>query len=148
MDAGQPIRGSLTMKRLLALLVLLALGILLLALFLVGEYERGKTLAEEVFQLPEDAVTDFLSEEVALEYANRLLARRYPSVTWKPIEDDRSVAPDGTKDRYLLRNTINSSVQGSIVFTIVTPIDTIPNQVSARFTLHGRELTCVLSRTK
>lgn len=147
MNSGLSVESNLTKNRILVLLALLALGALSLALLSVREYARGRTLAREVFQLPEDAATNFLSEEVALEYANRLLSRRFPSVTWKPIGDDRSVAPDGTKDQFLVRNTISSSVEGSILFTVVTPSDKIPNRVYARLSLRDRELTCVLSRT-
>ena len=136
------------MKRLQVVLILLVLVVLSLVVFSLYSFERGKTLAEELFQLPEATSADFLSEEVALEYANRLLTQRFPSATWKPNEDDRGVALNGTKDQFLLRNTKNSSVNGRILFINVTPSDTIPNRVSARLILRERELTCVLLRTK
>ena len=34
---------------------------------------------------------------------------------WRPSEDDRTASPDGTPDKYLVRNTLNAN-SGYIVF--------------------------------
>lgn len=135
------------MKRYLVILVLLALVALSLLLFLRMEHEQAKTLSIGTFQLSEDTATDFLSEKVALEYANKVLARIYPSVPWKPVEDGRSVAPDGTKDRFLSRNADQPSTEGTILFTNAKPSNAVPNSISAKLSLRDHDLTCVLSRS-
>lgn len=147
-NSVQSVLGNLTLNRLLIVLASLALGAVLVSLLLVGGYESGKTLAREVFPLPQDATSDWLSEKAALDCGSRLLDRIFPSASWKPVEDNRSVAPDGSKDQFLVRNTINPAAEGSILYTDVTPSGDIPSHVVVRFTLRERTVTCVLSRTK
>jgi hypothetical protein len=58
----------------------------------------------------------FLSESDALAKAREAMAMDGLDVTrWQPRADDRSKAPDGTPDRYLVRNATNAN-QGTIVF--------------------------------
>jgi hypothetical protein len=66
-------------------------------------------------------VPPFLSDETALAKAREALARDGLDVArWRPIEDDRSKAPDGTPDRHLVRNTLDPN-HGSILFVYVPP---------------------------
>ena len=63
-----------------------------------------------------DETPPFLREETALEMARRtLLLDGYDVAMWEPTEDGRSASPDGVRDKYLNRNTINPR-EGDIVF--------------------------------
>jgi hypothetical protein len=58
----------------------------------------------------------FLTDEIALSKAREALSLDgYDTSAWQPGEDDRSKAPDGTPDRYLVRNTLDPN-RGSIRF--------------------------------
>ena len=58
----------------------------------------------------------FLTEELALAKAREALALDVPDDDeWEVKPDGRSTAPDGRRDEYLSRNTINPN-QGSVVF--------------------------------
>lgn len=51
---------------------------------------------------------DFLSDETALECASLAMSLDgLERAEWKPSEDDRTEAPDGTPDRYLVRNALD-----------------------------------------
>src|SRR5262245_16518594 len=58
----------------------------------------------------------FLTEELALTMAREALARDgFDPAEWQVRLDNRTSAPDGRRDQFLSRNTINPN-QGSIVF--------------------------------
>jgi hypothetical protein len=67
------------------------------------------------FQL--DATRPFLSDTLAVEKAKEALALDgYDLAEWRPREDRRGTAPDGTPDVYLARNT--NPNMGSIAFEL------------------------------
>jgi len=69
---------------------------------------------EHVYHL--DELPAFLTEELALRIACETLHRDgFDTNTWRPVPDDRSVAPDGRRDEYLVRNTIKPN-DGSFTF--------------------------------
>jgi hypothetical protein len=52
--------------------------------------------------------TAFLAEADTLRIAGDAMnAAGYPTDSWRPQKDDRSKAPDGRPDEYLVRNTID-----------------------------------------
>jgi hypothetical protein len=84
----------------------------------------------------------FLTEEMALSAARVALdLDRLWRTNWHPVPDDRTAAPDGRRDEYLARNTINSN-RGVITFA---------NGASTRFVsveLQGNRLLLQSSRSK
>lgn len=99
----------------LAAIILVAIILLLWGHGLVLWLERKASLSpERVFYLKEKP--PFLTEALALEKARESLALDGLDVSlFEPEKDDRSKAPDGRPDQYLLRNTINDN-DGSIMF--------------------------------
>lgn len=56
----------------------------------------------QTYPLPNGAA--FLTEKEALSMAIETLRRSgYAAADWRPVPDDRTKAPDGTRDKYLLR---------------------------------------------
>ncbi len=65
---------------------------------------------------PWPAGAAFLTETEALRIADLAMeAAGYPTSGWLPLKDDRSQAPDGRPDEYLVRNTIDPN-DGMIMF--------------------------------
>lgn len=63
-----------------------------------------------------DDPPDFLTDELALAKAQEAMEQDgFGGPSWRPNEDDRTASPDGTPDKYLVRNTINPN-NGYILF--------------------------------
>ena len=70
---------------------------------------------QHVVALPDSP--KFLTEEVALSAARVTLdLDRVWRTNWHPVPDDRTAAPDGRRDEFLARNTVNPN-RGVIAFT-------------------------------
>lgn len=86
----------------------------------------------------------FLTESLALSMALEALdSDGLNSKEWAAQEDDRSKAPDGTPDRYLVRNTLNPN-HGTILF--VRHDKALVRYV--RVELHGDVIECQVWRPK
>ena len=98
---------------------------LLAVAWLVGlaahAYQRRFVGTTHEFPLPEPAM--FLTEPAALAVAQKTLARDVPdSAAWFARPDGRTVAPDGRRDEFLSRNSLNPN-HGSIRFNDATGRD-------------------------
>ena len=83
----------------------------------------------------------FLPDALALEKARETLARDgYDAAAWDPSEEDRSGAPDGTRDRYLSRNADNPNY-GTILFHDRTRTQQNPARI-VHLELKGDRLEC------
>ena len=92
-------------------------------------------------------VPPFLSEDLAVAKARQSLARDgYDLSVWKPSRDNRSHAPDGTPDVYLVRNTLNPN-DGSIVFVDTSSRDQNPSRIVS-VGLKGDQLECTVVTPK
>ena len=70
---------------------------------------------QHVVALPD--TPEFLSEDTALSVARGALTfDRLDSASWHPMRDDRTAAPDGRKDQFMARNSINPN-RGVFTFT-------------------------------
>jgi hypothetical protein len=86
---------------------------------------------------------EFLSEQLALEKANELLELDGLTLSeWTPYPDERTIAPNGQRDRFLVRNTLNHN-QGAIRYHKQGAGDRFAN-----VELVGNRLVCQLSRGK
>ena len=101
--------------RLVLLAVALPIGAVCLAVYAYAfALQRVLVGPEHEFTLPDRPA--FLTEELAIAYAREALARDVPdAAAWELHPDGRSTAPDGRRDVYLSRNTLNPNL-GSVVF--------------------------------
>ena len=96
----------------LALVVLAAAYVVWFIATLDARIERARTLAAHTYPANH---AQHLTEARALELAPDLLRRAgMEPDDWEMQEDDRAAAPDGTPERYLVRNTLNPN-DGSIL---------------------------------
>ncbi|MBE0540377.1 MAG: hypothetical protein IH623_03240 [Verrucomicrobia bacterium] len=100
-------------------LILSALMLLYAGVVLWFSHRLDRTLAardgaRHVFQLANPAT--ILTEQLAIQKARAALARDGHTQDCHPVPDGRSTAPDGGKDVYLVRNTMNPNF-GHMVFT-------------------------------
>ena len=92
-------------------------------------------------------VPQFLGDALALEKALESLARDgYDPAVWRPGEDDRTRAPDGTPDTHLVRNTLNPN-SGRILFRDTSGSDRNPTRVVS-VELKGGRVECVVVTPK
>ena len=86
-------------------------------------------------------VPQFLTDDLAVAKARQTLALDgYDVSVWQPSEDDRSKAPDGTPDVYLVRNTINPN-RGFIEFLDTNRTDRNPSRI-VTVELKGEHVEC------
>lgn len=101
-------RGSRARFLFMATCAVLALGAGFIVWFLAtvdDRIEAARTLAAHVY--PANGAEQ-LTEARALELLPDMLERAgMEPDDWSVLEDDRAAAPDGTPEKYLLRNTIN-----------------------------------------
>ena len=89
----------------------------------------------------------FLTDELALEKAAVSLALDgYDPSAWQPSPDNRTRAPDGLGDQYLVRNTLNAN-QGFIVFRTAERANPNPTRVVTVELKNGR-VECVVVTPK
>ena len=117
--------------------VLVFLGFMAVA-YLVNRAVQWGIGREYVYELSEQP--KFLSEALAIAKARETLTRDglNPAV-WGPVVEERTKAPDGSVDRFLLRNTINPN-HASIMFTNGTG-----NTRFVRVELEGSRVVCQTS---
>ena len=102
------------------------IAVVLLGIFVVSPpwwvdaaMQAARQGSEHRFEL--NPPPSFLTEEVALEKARGTLRLDgYDPNDWVPNEDERSTAPDGRADRYLVSNTLNRN-HGYILFSRSEP---------------------------
>ena len=128
-----------------AALVVPAVGFVVISAWIdkrVKESRSGPTHAFDIRPAP-----PFLPDAVALEKARESLARDgYDVSVWRPSEDDRTKAPDGTPDRYLVRNAIDPN-SGWIGFRDTSASDLNPQRI-VDVELKGERLECVVVTPK
>jgi len=89
----------------------------------------------------------FLPEAVALEKARQSLALDgYDVSAWRASDDDRTKPPDGTPDRFLVRNAIDPS-SGWILFRDTSGKDQNPDRI-VTVELKGDQVECVVVTPK
>lgn len=99
---------SLRVRRLACgmLVALVVTGIWILPALVNHSLKRITILGRHAYELPEHV--PFLTEEVALTFARRMLEREGFSLeAWIPVEDRRTSSPDHKPDKYLVRNAFN-----------------------------------------
>ena len=117
----------------------LPLGLLLALRWAEQRWRAGFLGPSQAFTL--DASPPFLTDALAVEKARETLALNgYDLTAWKPREDRRTHAPDGSADVYLVRNSIDPNV-GSVIFVDETRRATNPGR-SVDVELVGNRLTC------
>lgn len=83
--------------------------------YCVVYYPRKNTIVGPVHTFPLNPAPQFLSDTLAVEKAKEAITRDgYDLAEWRPREDRRGTAPDGTPDVYLSRNA--DPKLGSIIF--------------------------------
>jgi hypothetical protein len=88
----------------------------------------------------------FLTDDVAVEKARHALALDgFDAFVWQPSKDDRTKAPDGTPDVYLVRNSLNPN-DGWIMFRDTTRKDDPKATRIVTVELKGDRLDCVVVR--
>jgi hypothetical protein len=83
-----------------------------------------------------DRRPQFLSDALAIEKAKEAMHRAGYDARWEPLGEGRTVAPDGTRDVYLLRNALNPNL-GTISF-----LDEGNRKRIVQIELDGDRLTC------
>lgn len=122
-------------------IIFLGVGVLLLAVaavpYLIHRSVQSRIGPQHIYELSEQP--KFLTEELAMERARETLIRDGLDATaWQPVPDDRSKAPDGRTDQFLLRNTITPN-HGSIMFRSSTGTRFVSVE------LDGRRVVCQTS---
>jgi hypothetical protein len=125
--------------------ILLGASLALLAIaavpFAVHRAVKSRIGPQHVFELSESL--PFLTEELALAKARDTLVKDGLDLAfWRPQPDGRTLAPDGRRDEFGARNTINSN---QVVFAFTN------GSTSMRFVsveLNGRQVVCQSSLGK
>jgi hypothetical protein len=90
-----------------------AIGIALIV-WLIAQTDPEGNVREHRFTL--DQIPLFLTDEMALEKAQSAMSLEgFEPPVWRPIEDRRTVSPEGNADYYLVRNQVNPN-EGFIQF--------------------------------
>jgi hypothetical protein len=106
----------------------LAIATVVLALIVIGvgatffainrAIESGSA---PVHRFPVSAGESFLTDDRAAAIAREVMNRDgFPESAWRLMNDDRTKAPDGRPDQFLMRNTINLD-QGCVSFGAAAP---------------------------
>jgi hypothetical protein len=91
--------------------ITLAFGALFL---LTSAWQKAMSGPRHEWVLPDRP--PFLTEQLAMTKGTEtLVLDGFSPMDWKPWADDRTKAPDGQPDRFLLRNTINHNL-GTIMY--------------------------------
>jgi hypothetical protein len=86
----------------------------------------------------------FLSEETALKYSRRAIANHVENeAQWIPLQDERTQSPDGRRDRFLARNSLNPN-RGVIVFKNMTS----GHVLAVTCESYGQTITCEITDAK
>ena len=125
--------------------ILIPAGLVFLAVaavpYLVSHALRARVGPQHIFALTHSAL--FLTEELALTKALESLTLDGLQVSgWHPQREGRTSAPDGRKDQFGTRNTINSN---RLVFAFTNGSGSM-RLVSVALT--GRQLSCQASGGK
>lgn len=124
--------------------VLLPLLGLLAAILLVPRLESHFGPSHEYTVEP---APRFLTNDLAVSKAQETLRLDgYDLSAWRPLKDDRSKAPDGTPDEYLVRNAIDPN-RGQIQFVDTRNRDRNPSRV-VLMELKGDRLKCEVETPK
>ena len=96
-------------------LVLVIVGVSCLILPFVTDCLVSRRWSHER-EFPLTTAPAFLTEDVAMASAwNAMKIEGYDVATWRPVVEDRTMAPDGSRDKFLLRNEGNPN-GGIILF--------------------------------
>ena len=108
-------------------------AILLLAAVFVGfgwmdrHIKNARSGPVHSFQM--NPLPAFVSDDLALTKAREVMtADGYDMSVWRPHEDDRTMAPDGTKDKYFVRNAIRPN-DGFVLFQDPTLKQSNPQRI-------------------
>lgn len=138
METTSPTRES-TKHFLVLLILLICAAAVFVTKWAYSSIYAARTGPPHVFDLLD--TPKFLTDTLALaEARDAMRLERLSAEDWQPLEDHRTVAPDGKPDNYLVRNGINPN-RGFIQFLnrhrstdLLVTIELEENRVTCRIT--------------